>query len=136
MKNLVDVYEKLSLDSMPNIGHFPAKSRRIPLMIKFLTNEGFVPWTRDPNEFRKSLQEEWSDAKVRGYMIDSYQGNINLLWFADTTHRPISKVNPIFFYHRGEKKFEVFDDEKFKTPARELTIDEWIERINKRFGWK
>jgi len=133
MKNLVDVYEKLSINDMPNIGHFPAKSRRIPLMIKFLTNEGFVQWSHNPNEFRKSLQKEWSDAKVRGYMIDSYQGNINLLWFADTTDRPISKVNPIFFYHRGEKKFEIFDE---SMKSQVLTMDEWIEQVNKRFGWK
>ena len=137
MKNLKDsILEKLKVDDI-SFDKFPIDGT-IDDIIEFLRDCGFTiiceDWQSDIFTVRKALNAA-KDRQCFVY-ISGKQMKIN---FGDTTKKNIRKDNPIFIISCGFVNNLNDCDYVIGTDFADLSIlekNEWIEIVNKRFGWK
>lgn len=125
MKNL-DSYitEKLSVDSIV------IPDRKFPIdgpiekMVDFLDYHRF----KDITESR-GLVELFNRKKTAGYILDIRP---NRIWFGDTTKENISESNQFFYYEEKHKIYGTYG----RGSVNEITKEEFLEELKKRFGWR
>jgi len=127
MKNLKDVLEKLKVDDI-TFDVFPIDGK-IKDIVKFLEEEGFKEiFCKD------DVVDEFNKCKCK-----CFYRTLNIIRFADTSKEETSAKNPIFYifflstpiysvFYRGSN-YKIID-------MVESDKKEFLEKLNKRFGWK
>ena len=126
MKNLKDVLEKLKVDDIVLEEKFPIDGT-FDEMIDFLAEQGFkeVP-NSTGNTISKILNKE------RNKCFIAYN---NTIWFADTSKKEVSEVNPIFLIEKSSStsSFSVYTPYKVIVEKNKKAF---MEELNKQFGWQ
>ena len=137
MKNLKDVLEKLSIDSI---------SEKLSIDSIVLTNKEF-PINGTLEEIIEFLECNGFNSVVRGVggvadMFNEYKSKCfykkeDHLWFGDTKKEKISKDNPIFYISRIPDIFDVYyrDNSSWIINIVENDKKAFLKELNKRFGW-
>ena len=136
MKNLKDVLEKLKVDDIVLDTVFPINGT-LNDIIEFLKDNGFK-YVRCGGGI-----DEW----FNGYKSKCFYKTEENLWFGDTSKEKISEDNPIFIYRILQNSFGVFycdnsgnlywlSGQKDKIKNSKENKREFLEELNKRFGWK
>ena len=128
MKNLKDVLEKLKVDDIVPDAKFPIDETEEDIIV-FLKHEGFETIKQDTDFPSKVFNSK------KGKCFYTSQ---NRIFFADTSKRPISKNNPMFFIYCTFDYYNVYYVDEF-----DETVDivrnnkkKFLEELNKRFGWE
>ena len=137
MKNLKDILnntilEKLKVDDITFDG-FPIDGT-LDDIIKFLENNNF-----EYTHINGAI-DEW----FNNYKSKCFYKTENLLWFGDTSKEKISKDNPIFIYRILNNTFGVYycdNDGRicwivYAGSKKSEDRKEFLEELNKRFGWQ
>jgi hypothetical protein len=133
MKNLKDVLEKLKIDDII-FDVFPIDGT-IDDVIKFIERQGF----KDINE-RGGIAKRFSSHKNKCFVY--IEDARERLWFADTSKEKISKDNPIFLIKYNPKFSSNYEycvyyrDNDLILDIVENDKKEFLEELNKRFGWE
>lgn len=133
MKTIADVLEKLRVDDIVLGEKFPI-DRRLKEIVEFLKEQGF----KDVDK-RGSKDLIFNSEKFKCFTYLKGRGGGEILWFADTSKGEISKDNPIFLIkslsntHVFVVYYMVSAKMIYKT---ENDKKEFLEELNKRFGWR
>ena len=136
MKNLKDVLEKLRVDDIVLPAKFPINGT-VDDITKFLENNDFKLV-----HFNGAISEGFNKCKSKCFYKNTTQ-----LWFVDTSKEPIWEMNPIFTYRILSNSFGVYyfdavgricwlTGELGKIKNSKENREEFLEELNKRFGWE
>lgn len=128
MKELKDILlEKLSIDDINLNEEFPIDGT-LEEIIDFLKSKGFKEIETGDNQINEILN------KKRNKCFTLFSGRI---WFADTSKGDISKKNPLFYIDTYNSHLLVYYIDKYrdKIYITEDDESEFLEELNKRFGW-
>jgi len=133
MKNLKDVYEKLSVDNIRVSDDFPIEDS-FDNTVSFLEAHGFSKYSNVGQTFdekKEKFEREHGKAIIisMSVFINGYY-----IRFADTSNKRISKKNPVFLieFKNNEKNFFI----EYNTWKEEHVSEKaFLEELNKRFGW-
>ena len=111
-------------------GRFPINGT-IKDMIEFLEDNGFT----ETKWKDLSIFAIFKETHTKQYSIGS-AGSITRFWFADTSNGPVSRNNPVFLI----KTYEMSGKREFAYSEKDLNFmcsqQEFLEMLNKRFGWR
>lgn len=136
MKNLVDVYEKLSIDDINLNGEFPVDGT-YEEVFDFLKNHNFIPLQPKCSSIVKLFNMERNKC-IR------FEKNRRIL-FADTSKEKISERNPVFLINFDNNSLMIYylsignPTHTIKILDGDRTgkvIKDFMEELNKHFGWE
>jgi len=128
MKDLYSIYEKLDINKVSLDDKFPIDGT-LEDIAEFLEEEGF-----QQIEYGY-VKTAFNELKAKCFMRDTTS-----IRFADTSRREVSKDNPIFYIHLGNRKeYSVFycgsDNDGLIADIVENDKKEFLKELNKVFGW-
>ena len=138
MKSLVDIYEKLDINKVKLNDRFPIKGE-FKDIIEFLESNGFEIMKDSPalNSFYDFLTL-YKNTHGKIAIIDYNKEYRPDHWvrFADTSNREVSKNNPALHIYCGNTGFKIYKIEINHYNEKVLSEEEFLEQVNKQFGWK
>lgn len=131
MKNLYSIYEKLSIDDIPEPKTFPInRVHDMEYLIEFLKSDDFVEIPYDKGDKWDAVHRKFD--KNRGNRVFEYWPKTKVLRFADMT-KDISEKNPIFVL---SDDFKCIEPKLYDTATNDIDMQEFRALIKKVFGWK
>ena len=131
MKNLYSIYEKLSLDDIPEPKIFPTnRVHDMEYLIEFLKSDGFVEIPYDRGDKWDAVHRKFD--KNRGNKVFEYWTNTRVLRFADMT-KDISVKNPIFVL---TDDFQCIEPKLYNTATNNIDMQKFLALIKRVFGWQ
>ena len=132
MRTIVDVLEKLKVDDI-SFEKFPIDGT-FDEIIEFLKEKDFKEIVAKSDEG----VDEMFDSKKYTCVTANYK--YKRIWFADTSKEEVSEKNPIFLIICHENKtfiYKVFYvNNRHVKYIVENDKKEFLEELNKRFGWE
>ncbi len=132
MKDLYSIYEKLSIDDIPEPKIFPInKVHDMEYLIEFLKSDDFVEIPYDKGDKWDAVHRKFD--KNRGNKVFEYWPKTKVLRFADMT-KDISEKNPIFVL--TDDDYKSIEPKLYNTTTISIDLQEFLVLIKKVFGWK
>jgi hypothetical protein len=132
LKELTDyITEKLDINKVKLNDKFPIDGS-FGDIIKFLESHGFI---EVPNDNKSKLYPEMN--KKKGKVFAKCTGyNSGYIRFVDTSNHNIDKDHPVYSIFGNEKYYIEWDINNKFFDYTDVTKEEFLKLLNKKFHWK